>query len=372
MSRARDFADLAGSADAGGITGRNLIINGAMQVAQRGTSETGVTTTGVFVLDRFDLNVADTAEYTISQSTTTPDGFANSMKWDNTTANASPSSGQYALFSQKIEGLNLQHLKYGTASAQSMTLSFWVRSNKTGTYVCELLAPDASNRHINKSYTISSADTWEHKTITFPGDTSGVINNDNGSGLNVTWWLGAGSAYSSGTLQTSWGALDQTARAVGNVNLSDSTSNEWYITGVQLEVGEKATPFEHLSQEEDLLKCQRYFHMIRAVTAYSPIGVGRAWSTSRTSSCYYLPRPMRANPTISINNASYFEVAGLGGNPNAIHNDGAVGSFSGGSSGVHGVKIGMGSSTAAFTTGTIYQLESNNSTNMEISITAEL
>jgi lipoprotein-anchoring transpeptidase ErfK/SrfK len=238
---------------------RNLIINGAMQVAQRGTSETGVTSTGVFVLDRFKLSVADTAEYTVSQSTTTPDGFANSMKWDNTTANASPSSGQYALFSQNIEGQNLQHLKYGTASAQSMTLSFWVRSNKTGTYVCELLTPDSPNRHINKSYTISSADTWEHKTITFPGDTSGVINNDNGNGLSVTWWLGAGSAYSSGTLQTSWGALDQTARAVGNVNLSDSTSNEWYITGVQLEVGDKATPFEHRSFAEELVLCERYF-----------------------------------------------------------------------------------------------------------------
>ena len=236
----------------------SLIINGAMQVAARGTSETGVTTTGVFVLDRFVINVADTAEYTISQSTTTPDGFANSMKWDNTTANASPSSGQYALFSQKIEGQNLQHLKYGTASAQSVTLSFWVRSNKTGTYIAELLQPDASNRHINKAYTISSADTWEHKTITFSGDTSGVINNDNGSGLSVTWWLGAGSDYSSGTLQTSWGALDQTARAVGNVNLSDSTSNEWYITGVKLEVGSTATPFEHRSFAEEWDRCQRY------------------------------------------------------------------------------------------------------------------
>ena len=262
MSRARDLADLGGSADAGGLTGRNLIINGAMNVAQRGTSETGVTTTGVFVLDRFGLNVADTAEYTISQSTTTPDGFANSMKWDNTTANASPSSGQYALFTQKIEGQNLQHLKYGTASAESMTISFWVRSNKTGTYILELLQPDASNRHINKSYTISSADTWEYKTITFPGDTSGVINNDNGDGLQVTWWLGAGSGFTSGTLQTSWGALDNTARAVGNVNLSDSDSNEWYITGVQLEVGETATPFEHEDYGTTLAKCLRYYNRL--------------------------------------------------------------------------------------------------------------
>ena len=308
MSRAREFADLAGSADAGGLTGRNLIINGAMQVAQRGTSETGVTTTGVFVLDRFNLNVADTAEYTISQSTTTPDGFANSMKWDNTTANASPSSGQYALFSQKIEGQNLQHLKYGTASAQSMTLSFWVRSNKTGTYVCELLAPDASNRHINKSYTISSADTWEHKTITFPGDTSGVINDDNGNGLSVTWWLGAGSAYSSGTLQTSWGALDQTARAVGNVNLSDSTSNEWYITGIQLEVGEKATPFEHEDAGTTLRKCQRYYAVLADGSANSVehIGNGYGWSGSQVEVVVNWPQEMRDTPALKQSTGSNY------------------------------------------------------------------
>jgi hypothetical protein len=286
---------------------RNLIINGAMQVAQRGTSETGVTSTGVFVLDRFKLSVADTAEYTVSQSTTTPDGFANSMKWDNTTANASPSSGQYALFSQNIEGQNLQHLKYGTASAQSMTLSFWVRSNKTGTYVCELLAPDASNRHINKSYTISSADTWEHKTITFPGDTSGVINNDNGNGLSVTWWLGAGSAYSSGTLQTSWGALDQTARAVGNVNLSDSTSNEWYITGIQLEVGDKATPFEHRSYGEELALCQRYYQQSYSdsATPGQVINNGALWTNiikNASNQNYWDVRTyqtMRGNPSVT-------------------------------------------------------------------------
>lgn len=302
MSKAAELAALIGSQTA--LSNRNLVINGAMQVAQRGTSETGVTTTGVFVLDRFQLDVADTAEYTISQSTTAPDGFANSMKWDNTTANASPTSGQFALFSQKIEGQNLQHLKYGTASAQSMTLSFWVRSNKTGTYVCELLAPDASNRHINKSYTISSADTWEHKTITFPGDTSGVINDDNGNGLSVTWWLGAGSAYSSGTLQTSWGALDQTARAVGNVNLSDSTSNEWYITGIQLEVGEQATPFEHRSFGDELARCQRYYF------ASGNFGIpgdtlgggasGIAFSATEVAVPYQFPTYMRVPPTVTV------------------------------------------------------------------------
>jgi len=300
MTRARDLADLAGSADAGGITGRNLIINGAMQVAQRGTSETGVTTTGYKTTDRWQFQLTTIGTWTVSQSTTAPDGFSNSYKLECTTADASPAGADNMAFKQRIEGQNLQHLKYGTASAQPMTLSFWVRSSKTGTYVCELLQPDASNRHINKSYTISSANTWEYKTITFAGDSSGVINNDNGEGLQVNWWLGSGSGFSSGTLQTSWGALDQTARAVGNVNLADSTSNDWYITGVQLEVGETATPFEHRSYGDELARCQRYYQKdlyegntvveVGTVVSSSSMAVGISYSGGQ----------MRTAPTITL------------------------------------------------------------------------
>ena len=291
MSRARDFADLAGSADAGGITGKNLIINGAMQVAQRGTSETGVTTSGYKTTDRWQLQLSTLGTWTVSQSTTAPDGFSNSYKLECTTADASPATADNMAFKQRIEGQNLQHLKFGTSSAQSLTLSFWVRSNKTGTYIAELVQPDASNRTINKAYTISSADTWEYKTITFAGDTSGVINNDNGDGLQVNWWLGSGSGFSSGTLQTSWGALDQTARAVGNVNLADTIGNDWYITGVQLEVGEQATPFEHRSYGDELARCQRYFQKI----------VGEGFGGYVSNIDYYAPltyrTDMRATPS---------------------------------------------------------------------------
>jgi len=274
---------------------RNMILNGSMAVAQRGTSETGVTTSDVYVVDRFSNNVVDTAEFTISQSTTAPTGFASSLKWENTTANASPTSGQYASINQKIEAQNLQHLKYGTSDAQSVTLSFWVRSNKTGTYIIELLQPDATNRHINKSYTINSADTWEQKTITFEGDTSGVINNDNGIGLIVAWWLNAGSGFSSGTLQTSWGALDQTARAVGQVNLADTIGNDFYLTGVQLEVGSVATPFEHRSYGEELQSCLRYFWKITGGTSNKDnFAIGTTWSSTQIFSQIHFPVPMRA------------------------------------------------------------------------------
>ena len=284
----------ADSLNIGQIGGRrNLIINGAMQVAQRGTSETGVTTTGVFVVDRFVNNVSDTAEFTISQSTTAPTGFANSLKWENTTANPSPSSTEYVTINHRIEAQNLQHLKFGTSDAQSVTLSFWVRSNKTGTYVAELLQPDASNRHINKSYTINSADTWEQKTITFEGDTSGVINNDNGVGLIVTWWLNAGSVFNSGTLQTSWGALDQIARAVGQVSLADTIGNDFYITGVQLETGSVATPFERRFYGQELALCQRYFQ----VTKYK--GVGTAANSQNLGLNVDFVVPMRTVPDVT-------------------------------------------------------------------------
>tara|TARA_R100000231_G_scaffold139589_1_gene121448 strand:- start:1593 stop:3425 length:1833 start_codon:yes stop_codon:yes gene_type:complete len=243
---------------AGALSNRNLIINGAQTVSQRGTSTASVTSSGYHAVDRFHADVTTAGTWTFSQSTTTPDEFANSFKLDCTTAKASPDVGTVLIFNQRVEGFNLQSLKKGTSAAESVTLSFWVRSNKTGTYIAELRDNDNS-RAISKTYSISSANTWEHKTITFPGDTTGAFDNDNGLSLYINWWLAAGSNFTSGTLSTSWASITQANRAVGVVNLADSTDNEWYITGVQLEVGEKATPFEHRSYGDELVRCQRYF-----------------------------------------------------------------------------------------------------------------
>jgi hypothetical protein len=278
----------------------NLIINPAMTVNQRG-DVTGKTATTYGGPDRWELGISGLGTYSISQSSTAPDGFSNSYKVDCTTADASPASSDFLVATQKIEAQNLQHLQYGSSSAQQLTLSFYVRSNKTGTYVCELLQPDASDRHISKTYTISSANTWEYKTITFAGDSSGVINNDNGIGLFVNWWLGSGSGFSSGTLQTSWGALDQTARAVGNVNIADSTANDWYITGVKLEVGSSSTSFIHESYGDTLEKCQRYFQTMAAGADWT----GQTWSGGGNG----LPVAMRASPTLS--NVSYILSANI-------------------------------------------------------------
>ena len=314
MSRARDFADLAGAADAGGLTGRNMVTNGAMQIRQR-SDATGVTSTQ-YVNDRFQQILGTAGTWSISRSTEAPAGFSNSMKLDCTTARASLSAGSVYLLGQKLEGQNLQHLAYGTSDAKKLTLSFWVRSNKTGTYIIEY-AQDGNSRTQSQSYTISSADTWEHKSITIDGDTAagGALANDNSSELAVYWWVVAGSAYSSGTLNTSWSANVNANRAVGQVNLADSTSNEWYITGVQLEVGEQATPFEHEPYGVTLEKAKRYYQRWDATaldaTSNKPIGAG-VWNGSTQVLAMFIYDEMRVSPTFTASSTGFVKAYGGG------------------------------------------------------------
>ena len=241
------------------IVNKNLLINGGMNVWQRNTSATA-SSTGYKTVDRFEYSQNGTAAYTQSRSTDVPSGqgFGYSMKMDVTTALASPAAGNYSMFMQKMEGQNLQHLLKGSSSAKSLTLSFWVKSNKTGTYIVRISDEDNS-RTISKSYTVDSANTWEKKTITYAGDTTGALDNDNAESLTVQWWLSAGTSYTSGTLATSWESTTNANIAVGITNLLDSTSNEWYITGIQLEVGENASGFEFEPHETVLRKCQRYY-----------------------------------------------------------------------------------------------------------------
>jgi hypothetical protein len=243
------------------INFRNIIINSDMSIAQRGTSASSITSTSYNTVDRFQTVASSLGTWTQSQSTDVPSGqgFVTSLKMDCTTADASPSASDELRIRHNVEGKNLQYLKKGTANAESLTLSFWVKSNKTGTYIAELMDNDNGYKHIGNAYTISSANTWEKKTLTFAGDTTGAFDNDNGAALGVSFWLGAGSTYTSGTLQTSWGSLAQANRAVGQVNLADSTANEWYITGVQLEAGTTASDFEFLPVDINIQRCRRYF-----------------------------------------------------------------------------------------------------------------
>ena len=309
---------------------RNLIINGAMQVAQRGTSTSSVASGGYYASDRWRIDYASAGTWTVSQSTTSPTGFSNSFKMDCTTADASLSAGDALIFNQRIEGQNLQHLKKGTSDAESVTLSFWVRSNKTGTYIAELIDND-NTRGYSQSYTISSANTWEHKTLTYSGDTTGALGNDNGLSLYVNFWLAAGTDFTSGTLATSWEAQTSANRAVGQVNLADSTSNEWYITGVQLEVGDSASNFEHRSYGDELQRCQRYFYRHDFGGNLAPAMHGGSSNGSQGFFDIQLPVTMRTAPSTSDSSPT-FVTSNVDANEIGIYKNGfqtVSGSFGG-------------------------------------------
>jgi hypothetical protein len=298
-----------------GINFRNIIINGDMSIAQRGTSETGLRNTGgVYLIDRWAYRrngTFTTDTFDMSQSTDVPSGqgFVKSLKMDNLSTQSSPPNPTYSAIAQNIEGQNLQTLKKGTSNAESITISFWVKSNKTGTYILEVRDSD-NDRTINKSYSINSASTWEKKTITYDGDTSGVLDNDNATSFEVTWFLSASSNFTSGTLQTSWGTLTNENRAVGQVNLLDDASNEWYITGVQLEVGTSASDFEFLPYDVNLQRCQRYFEqtyaMGTATGTATGTGTSRVSGTTDGSSNITYNQPFRVvkrtTPTITTYN----------------------------------------------------------------------
>ena len=246
------------------VGARNLIINGNMACSQRGTSSTGVSGGGYETVDRFRTaynGTPDELRVTHAQVADAPAGFSNSFKLTVTTPETTLAANERVRFQQRIEAFNLQQLAFGTSSASAITLSFYVKSSIAGTYGVDLKNSDAG-RSAAQSYTISVADTWEKKTLTFAGDTAGAFNNDNGEGLVVSWVLAAGTDYTSGTLATAFEATTNANLAPsGQVNLIGTDNATWQITGVQLEIGE-ATPFEHESFAETLRKCQRYFYSL--------------------------------------------------------------------------------------------------------------
>ena len=283
------------------VQSKNIIINGDMSIAQRGTSVTGITGSSYNTLDRMRVEAGTAGTWTQTQSTDVPtgQGFATSLKMDCTTANASLSASSNLKIQQRIEGQNLQYIKKGTSSAESTTASFWVKSNKTGTYICGLRDLD-NDRAISKSYTISSANTWEKKTIIFPGDTTGTLNNDNGESFRIDFHLVAGSNFTSGTLQTSWGPKVDANRAVGQVNLADSTSNDFYITGIQLEAGTTASEFEFLPFDVNLDRCQRYYQALSNGYTITNL-VFSCFDSTYAYGTHSFIKTMRTAPTINFN-----------------------------------------------------------------------
>jgi hypothetical protein len=275
---------------------KNLIINGDMQIAQRGTSVSSVTSGGYLTADRWNEGITTQGTWTISVENDAPtgSGFRKSLKWLCTTADASPAAGDNLQFLTTLEGQNLQHIKKGTSAAEQVTLSFWVKANVTGTYIVSFYDVD-NNRVVSKSYTINASATWEYKTITFPADTTGAFDNDNEASLILIFRLGVGSNYNSGTLQTTWATYSDANSAVGQVNLAASINNYWQVTGVQLEVGATATPFEFKPIDTELAQCKRYYHK-----SVSNDGFGTPGTTTQATMKLPLPVPMRVQPTMTF------------------------------------------------------------------------
>jgi len=283
---------------------RNLVINGDMQIAQRGTSVASITTSGYNTADRYRVAIATQGTWTQSVENDAPtgSGFRKSLKMLCTTADASPAAGDEISIQQNIEGQNIQHIKKGTAAAEQLTISFWVKANVTGTYVVNIADVDNS-REVSKSYTINASGTWEYKTITFPADTTGAFDNDNALSLSLSFGLGAGSNYTSGTLQQTWAANTAANRFVGQVNLASAINNYWQVTGVQLEVGDTVTPFEFLPVQQELLMCQRYTWIIRDANNinngyFDCLAGGTVDSTANARFAVQHPVQMRTAPSL--------------------------------------------------------------------------
>ena len=303
-----------------------LWYNGDMAIAQRGTSFTGITGSGQdgYYVDRMYMYMNNIGTWTFAQESLTSGaaynaGFSKAYRVDCTTADASPAATDQFWIGMKFEGQDLQLIRKGTSSAQTMTLAFWVKSNKTGTGQVNFRDTDNS-RMCSGTYTISSANTWEHKIINIASDSSGVFTNDNAESMQVQWWLDAGSNFTSGTAPTAWEAENSADRCANNLSLADNTANDFAITGVQLEVGEYTSstlpPFQHESYQENYLRCARYYQVWLAHTSgtggtggdggYNCLG---EWNGTSEVRNLFVPLavPLRASPTVNNPTGVYYD-----------------------------------------------------------------
>lgn len=369
MSRARDFANLAGAADAATISGDNIVINGDMSIWQRGTTIDTITN-GAYLCDRWKIIHAGTdGNVDVDRSTDVPSGqgFRYSQKISMDASETSLDAADQVQLQQRFEGQDLQHLLKGTSSAKSLTLSFWVKSSVASTYSVNLRDND-NTRIIGGTYVVNTANTWEKKTITFAGDTTGTLDNDNARSLDLTFYIDAGSDRTSGTFATSWAAQSDDERVYATTGWLESTSPEWYITGVKLEVGTTATPFQHESYADNLLKCQRYYYRIQAGTTYQRFLGTQSPSTTNAQGTLTLPTEMRSEPTIdNTGTASHY----------AFYRNNAVSActvapvVSSAGSNNQAVNV-SGTTSAVLTVGESGDLVANNNTSVFLGFNAEL
>ena len=276
---------------------KNLLINGDHNVDQRNGGSAITPTHNQKITDRWRCELAQSSKYTAQQSGTAPDGFRKSLKITSSSA-YNPGASDYFLITQDIEGYTASRAAFGTSSAKPVTLSFWVRSSLTGTFACSIRNKAFNRTHI-KEYTISSADTWEYKTLTFPGITDGTWETGSNQGIRVNWSLGAGTNYHA-TPNTTLNTNDYATAASTNVVSTNGAT--WYMTGAQFEIGRNATEFEYRSYGEELTLCQRYFFKL----ANSRLVMGYKRHDGSSNFAVNTPVPMRVAPTPSLTAGGYF------------------------------------------------------------------
>jgi hypothetical protein len=305
MSKARGLADLGNVYDDGALSNRNLIINGGMAIDQR-NGGSGITPTAwAYSVDRFRAEIGQQSKITVEQnagSVTPPNGFSHYLGVTSTSA-YTPLTGDYFYINTQIEGYNSAQLEWGASGAKDVTLSFWVRSSLTGTH-SGALRNGNSTRSYPFTFTVSSSNTWEYKTITISGDTSGTWSIDNTSGIQLSFSLGAGTTYR-GTAGA-WASADYRAGVTGAVDIVGTNGATFYFTGVQLEVGDTATPFEHRSYGDELARCQRYYQQVlKANTAFA---IGVNYTSTQVHWIVDLPVEMRVQPSAIIASGSNYYV----------------------------------------------------------------
>jgi hypothetical protein len=329
MSKAAELANLIGNINAGGgSSNRNIFQNGAMNVSQRSVSETGIGSGAVDTyktLDRVGIAHGNTdGRLTMTQTADGPSGFANCLKLACTTADTSIAAGEYLQLKFKFEGQDLQTIKKGTSDAVPLTVSFYVKGNGNATYMCELEDHDNS-RNNQQQFAVTSS--WNRVSLTFVADTTGAFDDDNALSLSIIFWLHAGSTYTGGTYTANtWtGSVSAANRAVGISSFFSSTSNTFFLTGMQVEVGQNPTEFEHEPIERTKLKCYRYYHQIAQYD-----GAGQytfiTGAMGASNGLYMISHPveMRARPTIA-----YSGSANLWTNSTSDTSPSSFGSYSG-------------------------------------------
>lgn len=288
-----------------GAGNRNIIINGAMQVAQRATSATNISSSAYHTVDRHKFTMGNTAgRLTMTQESITDlSGFAKAIKLDCTTADTSIASNEYAFIQHSLEGQDLQQLKKGTSDAEKVTLSFYVKGNASATYTVELEDGDNS-RYNSQEFSVTSS--WTRVVKTFVGDTTGTLDNDNAESIRISFWLHGGSNYTGGTHSSNtWHTTENQRLGDNQTSFFDSTDRTFFITGVQLEVGDQATPFEHRSFGEELKLCERYFQKLAHDDDDREVGSGLETAVGQVNICYqYYGGAMRAIPTCGSSSAT--------------------------------------------------------------------